>query len=147
MFYNTYKLLAVNIFIFATIAVAGFYGYLTSFFINDVTHISYILAFIMFINVVLCIWDSYQTEKEAWNSSSPAISKYLHYIVGQLFYIGILGTVLGFSKVIMSIQDLSDVQKVLHLMAQGSLTLFNTTAIGLISYLWTRMNNFIVEGE
>ncbi len=147
MFNTTYKLLTVNIFIFALIAIGGFYGYLKPFFANDVTHISYFLAFIMFSNVILCIWDSYTTEREAWGSSNPVIVNYLHYIVGQLFYIGILGTVLGFSKVIMSIQDLSDVQKVLHLMAQGSLTLFNTTAIGLISYLWTRLNNFIVEGE
>lgn len=150
MFNTTYKLIFVNLFIFSLIVVGFIYGYLGPFFTDDITHISYIIAFIMFVNVILSIWETYKCDlsiNRYMRKSEMPISKYLHYVVGQLFYLGILGTLIGFSHLVKSIQDLSDVEKVLRLMTEGSLTLFNTTALAVVAYLWTRLNSFLTEGE
>ncbi len=148
MYLNTFKLLSVNIFIFAIFIVSYFYGYTSSFFKDDITHISYILAFLMVINAVLRIWQEYQFDTNfLWNRKNSVIERYLEFIIGKFFYIGLIGTLLGFSHMIKSIQDLTDVEKVLKVMSEGALTLFNTTIIGIIAYLWSSLNTFLARGE
>ena len=150
MFINTYRLIFVNLFIFSLVIVGFFYGYLGPFFTDDITHISYIIAFLMFVNVILRVWETYQCDlsinRLRIRSEMPA-ARYLNYVLAQFLYIGILGTLIGFSHLIKSIQDLTDVEKVLRLMTEGSLTLFNTTALAVVAYLWSRLNTFLAEGE
>jgi biopolymer transport protein ExbB/TolQ len=103
----------------------------------------------MGINVILEIYQTYRNEKKYYvlQKSENFITKYLQYIVGQLFYIGLLGTVIGMGHMFKSIQNIKDVDQVLKIVSEGGLTLFNTTIIALFSYLWTRFNSFIGNGE
>jgi len=146
---NTFKLLIVNIFIVSLLIVSYFYGYISSFFTDDITHISYILAFLMSINVILTIYNTFFQEKNKYYQLQPEtkISRYLEYAVGQLTYIGLLGTVIGMGHMFKSIQYLKDVDQVLKIVSEGGLTLFNTTIVAIFSYLWTRFNLYIVTGK
>jgi hypothetical protein len=102
----------------------------------------------MVINAVLRIWQEYQFDTNfLWNRKNSVIERYLEFIIGKFFYIGLIGTLLGFSHMIKSIQDLTDVEKVLKVMSEGALTLFNTTIIGIIAYLWSSLNTFLARGE
>jgi hypothetical protein len=146
MLSKTYRLLAVNIFLLSIVTISYFFGYIKQLFVNDVSHLTYVLALILIINIILRIYATFRYELD-YRNYNQFIESYLDYVVSQILYIGILGTVIGFGHIMNSLQDMTDQAKVLAEMISGALTLFNTTAIGIVVYLWTRLNTFLSEAE
>ena len=143
---NTFRLVFFNVLIMALFIVGYFYGFVGYIFTNDVTHISYVLALLLVTGIFLRIFATFKND-QTYGYGGKKINRYLNYVLGQFLFIGLCGTLIGFVHMIMGLQDLSDPQFVLKNMISGALTLFNTTLIGLVAFLWTRFNSFLVNGE
>lgn len=148
MYNKTFKLLVFNIFLFSVVAAGFYYDYVSFIFRDDITHISYFIGLLLFFNIILKIYDTYQIEKLQYMPKHRSnLTKYVNYVLGQFFYIGLVGTLIGFLHMIKGIQNMNDIQLVLKVMVEGCQTLFGTTLLGLVAYLWTRFNNYLDVGE
>jgi len=143
---NFFKLIFVNIFIFALILVAYLYGFVTPIFTNDISHISFVLLLIMVVNLIVQFLDAYDKHNN-YLAFKTSKAKWIEFIAGKLFYVGIIGTFIGFIHLVTSLQGMSNVDIVLQTMIVGLLTLFNTTLLGIVAYLWTTFNYYIIESE
>jgi len=141
MFNNTVKLLAVNTFIIAVLIVAYFYGYISQFFTNDITHLSYVMLGLMaysiwFITRAVYIADEAYVSKELIPKFVSNIG-HARYLMFAFPFIGLLGTLYGFIHVVVGIASAgNDVSAIVEAMRTGLLTLFNTTFIGIFCLLW-----------
>ncbi len=89
---RSFKVLVFNMVVVLALGVGFAYGAIQSFFWNDASHMTYVLAFLMTINIVLSTWDL--IDPREWMRSFIRNSK------GDFLFIGICGTLYGFSGLI-----------------------------------------------
>jgi len=142
MYPNTFKLIFFNVFVFAVLIVAYFYGFLASFYSNDASHLTYIITVLMMINTSLAIYDSYIDEKNEKKLASP-IKRWFDHITGLIPYFGLAGTVYGFILVLLALNVNGDIMGMLVQMKTGCLTLANATLFGVVAYMWQRNNEYL----
>lgn len=146
MYPNTFKLVIFNLFLLGIFFVSTLYGYTKNFFLNDSSHLTFAIAAIIFINIGLAILDSYKDEKYVTKSNTE-VKHWLNWIQGKLPYIGLVGTLYGFTTLMTAINVSSDAQTVIESIKAGCTTLANTTLLGIIGYLWISLNFYLVGEE
>jgi len=146
MYNNTFKLIFVNIFLFSVVGISYFYGYISQYFEDDASRISYVLAFLIFLNTILTIFQSYKDEKLGVKNASE-IKRWLHWIKPYMPFIGVIGTSKGLSLLFHALNVSGDPKDILTALKVGCLTLANTTLIGLIGFLWLGFNFYLIGEE
>jgi hypothetical protein len=141
---DLYKLSIVNLFLIASVVVAFFYGYVSPLFVNDVSHISYVIAFIIASNVFLAFLDC-----RAWKNiqETTPYMRWLQFASGKLPYIGLIGTLIGFRDLVYGLNGSGDPAQMIISVREGCLTLANTTILGLVGFLWVNLNFYLVGEE
>lgn len=143
---NTYRLLFVNFFLVSLIIIAFMFGYVTPFYKNDLSHLTYLMTLIVSVNVFLAIKDSYTNDSKGFKASSEA-RRWLDWISGVVLYIGLCGTLIGFGHLLLSMDSAADIPTVIQNMKSGGLTLANSTLFGIIAWIWLNLNSYLVGDE
>lgn len=147
---SLFNVLILNVFIFSLAAVAFSFDLIQSFFLNDITHVSWFIAALMCLNVLLTIYVAYH--KGEWHWDDTSVSRYLQWIVGKFFYFGIAGTFFAmiylFSHIDLSkVTDVDSIRLLLKEVLTGLIGIGTTSLAGIMAYLWSSVNNFILFGE
>lgn len=147
----TFKILVVNIFLLCLVTVGLFYGILTPLFTNDESHITYFLGVTVIGFVVLQIRNVYNKEKNNITGKTD-VDDWLNFIRGKYLFIGLLGTIIGFRLITEGLNEVigmtnMDVVTVLKATVGGLKTLWNTTIVGIVSFLWISLNIQIVKKQ
>ena len=149
---STFKLLAINV-LFIGLFVAGLaFNILQQIYVNDVSKITYLITGMMFLNVILSIYNSWNKELSFFLKITK-IDNYLDYIQDKFPFIGICGTLVGLILLVDAIQltgsgDISaQVSNIIIVLKESMRTMFNPTLVGVVAYLWTSLLLFIDTGE
>jgi hypothetical protein len=141
---NSFKLALVNLFLLGSIIVSYFYGYIAPIFTNDISHISYVLAFLTLLNIFLSFIDSVKDEMTGKKRQSE-IKRWLNFSYSIIIYAGLCGTLLGFSHLLGAINTSSNVETVIEVIKSGCTTLANTTLVGVVGFIWLNLIFYITK--
>jgi len=142
-----YKLVIFNTFIFGILTFGYFYGVLQTFFINDASHITFVIAVMLLYNIIISLY-------EAWGWQKSWITSWLNHTRDHYFgYLGLGGTIWGFILVVKSlIEAVKDTQghsdalmNVMNHLATGLSTSFSATFVGLVAVVWTSQLLYFLE--
>jgi hypothetical protein len=132
----------------AVVAISFAYRMIQPFYLNDDSHITYLISIILCVNIFFSLWQALSVDKWDNNGENPAYSirmSFLRFISGKFFYIGLLGTIFGLHELFESIHAggqgalASDqINNIIIAIKSGLETLFNPTFFGIIAYLWTK---------
>jgi hypothetical protein len=138
-----YKLVIVNIFLLSLILVGYFYGYVAPVFNNDISKITYLISFIIGLNIIAELWTEYLYNFK--NKESESVEAWLDFIRDKFLYLGVAGTLIGFSHMMGGINSNATIQEAIESVKVGCLTLGNTTLAGIVGYLWVDFNFFLTR--
>ena len=138
-----FKVVAFNLLGVSLFIVGIFLGLLQPLFQNDASHLTYLLTFLMFVNIVLTIYDTSRPTK--W------IEDYLIYFEEEFLFIGLAGTLIGFTLLVLAVRahglggGADQLDNLIKDFIGGMATAFNATLLGLIYYLWTRRSVYFMR--
>jgi hypothetical protein len=144
---STLKVVGFNILAFALVGVGLFTHYLQPIFINDISHLTYVIAATMLSIAVFSVWDCFFPQ--VW------IRSFIRFEEANLRLLGLIGTLvgLGFLVSIMfaaSQQGAADGDSISHILVAftaGLRTSFNPTLVGIVSWYWTRHLLYFTRNE
>ena len=136
---TTFRIVSLNILGLSLVTIGLFYHMIQPYFVNDSSYLSYLIAIFMTGNIILSIWDSIKPLD--WS-----VNDYIHWQGENLPFVGILATVIGLLGVVSAMVMAIDsggtaadlIINCMHAAASGVRTAFGPTAVGLVSYLWSR---------
>jgi hypothetical protein len=149
---NPFKLLFVNILLLSLFVVGYFFHYVSQIYVNDLSKITYLISGLLFLNIVLAIWNSFYKFNQR-TIYDTKVDKYLAFVGSKFPYIGICGTIIGLAALIQILNTVSggtaseQIGSLLTAIKAGMLTLFYPTLVGVVAYLWTSVLIFLDEGK
>ena len=137
---NIFLVVSFNILAIGAVIVGMFFNLIQPVFMNDASHLTFVIAFLLLVNISLIVYDTIKPTK--W------IDNYIEYHKDESLYLGLAGTVIGFLSVVaiigMAIGNTSTggaggelIYQVLGNFAGALKTSFCPTLVGIVSYLWT----------
>ena len=135
---STLKVVGFNILASASVGVGLFCHYIQPIFLNDISHLTYVIAATMVSIVIFSIWNCFDPRQ--W------IRPFIRFEEANLRLLGLIGTLvgLGFLVSVMfaaSTQGAADGDLITHVLVsftQGLRTSFNPTLVGIVCWYWTR---------
>lgn len=140
-----YRLILVNSFLIALVIVGYFYGFVAPVFNNDISYATYGISFIIGLNIMLELWTEYLYNFKG--AVNPRIESFLEFISDKFLYIGVVGTLIGFSHMMLGINSNGSIQNAIESVKVGCLTLGNSTLVGIIGYLWISFNFWLSDDK
>ena len=141
---RSFKVIFFNALAIIAMMTGLIFGLIQPFFRNDASYLTYVIAFLLFVNVFLSSYDTIMPTE--WIKSFIRRSK------GDFLFIGIAGTIFGFSGLVSVIGEAASangnpqvINSVFVAFASGLHTAFAPTLVGIISFLWTRRIIFLMN--
>jgi hypothetical protein len=145
---KTVKVLLINALSLSLFGLGAIYGIVQPLFINDVSHVSFLMMGMM--TIVVCMSVAAATRNIGyWGSAESRWSRYMEFIAPKFLFVGIIGTLIGLASAVahLGVADLSDITKAIPFVLQSLKTLFNTTILGIVCYIWTETLLFAITTE
>lgn len=141
---RSFKVVFFNALAVIGVLVGLVFGVIQPFFKYDASYLTYVMAGLLSMNIFLSTYDSFRPRK--WIRSFIKRSK------GDFLFIGVAGTIFGFSGVVNVIAqaatangDAAVISSVFVAFSSVLHTAFAPTLIGIVSFLWTRRIIFLMD--
>ena len=130
---KAFKVVTFNILALSLYIIGLFLGFIQPLYQNDASHLTYLLTFLMLFNVGASIYDSFRPTN--W------IDKYLVFFDEEFLFIGLIGTLVGLTLMIISIKNhgiqADQLDGLIKDFIAGLSSMFNATLFGIVCFVWT----------